>query len=223
MQAGDFNCKCPVCQQDVALMPTSESSKIHPTSIYGITKQNQEQMVLTACQSLGIDAVAFRYQNVYGPGQSLSNPYTGILSIFSTQIRNGNNINIFEDGEESRDFVYIDDVVDATILGLEKKEANTMAFNVGSDTPVSVMTVAKTLRDFYDVSVEIQVTGKFRIGDIRHNFADLSTISSLLGYTPKVTFKEGIKKFTDWVKNQPVNEDNYDTSIAILKDKGLFK
>ena len=215
--------KCPICRQSVTLMATSEASKIHPTSIYGITKQNQEQMVLTACQSLGIAAVAFRYQNVYGPGQSLSNPYTGILSIFSTQIRNGNNINIYEDGEESRDFVYIEDVIAATILGLEKESANYQALNVGSDKPVSVMTVAKTLRDCYAISVDIQVTGKFRIGDIRHNFADLEKSKNLLGYTPKVTFTEGVKRFTDWVKNQPVNQDNYEHSITVLKEKGLFK
>ena len=223
MKKGDFDCKCPVCHQSVALMATSEASKIHPTSIYGITKQNQEQMVLTVCQSLGIAAVAFRYQNVYGPGQSLSNPYTGILSIFSTQIRNGNNINIYEDGEESRDFVYIEDVIAATILGLEKESANYQAFNVGSDKPVSVMTVAKTLRDCYAIAVDIQVTGKFRIGDIRHNFADLEKSKNLLGYTPKVTFTEGVKRFADWVKNQPVNQDNYEHSITVLKEKGLFK
>ena len=223
MKKGDFECKCPICHQSVALMATSEASKIHPTSIYGITKQNQEQMVLTVCQSLGIAAVAFRYQNVYGPGQSLSNPYTGILSIFSTQIRNGNNINIYEDGEESRDFVYIEDVIAATILGLEKESANYQAFNVGSDKPVSVMTVAKTLRDCYAISVDIQVTGKFRIGDIRHNFADLEKSKNLLGYTPKVTFTEGVKRFADWVKKQPVNQDNYEHSITVLKEKGLFK
>ena len=106
MQKGDFNCKCPICNSDVDLMATSEDSKIHPTSIYGITKQCQEQLVLTVGRAIGIPAMALRYQNVYGPGLSLKNPYTGILSIFSTQIKNNNNINIFEDGKESRDFVY---------------------------------------------------------------------------------------------------------------------
>lgn len=109
---------------ELTLVATDEDSKIHPSSVYGITKQNQEQMVLTVCPTIGIAGVAFRYQNVYGPGQSLKNPYTGILSIFSTQIKNGNGINIFEDGKESRDFVFINDVVDATILGLEKAEAD---------------------------------------------------------------------------------------------------
>jgi dTDP-L-rhamnose 4-epimerase len=130
LKTGDFDCKCPICGSHVKLLPTSEDSKIHPTSVYGITKQNQEQMVLSVGKYIGIPVVAFRYQNVYGPGQRLYNPYTGILSIFSTQIRKGNNINIFEDGEESRDFVYIDDVVGATILGLEKDEANYEVYNV---------------------------------------------------------------------------------------------
>ena len=118
---GEFEPKCPVCNTDLMVLLTDENSKIHPSSVYGITKQNQEQMVLNVCQSINIPAVAFRYQNVYGPGQSLKNPYTGILSIFSTQIKNGNDLNIFEDGLESRDFVFIDDVVNATILGIEKK------------------------------------------------------------------------------------------------------
>jgi len=96
MRKGDFNCKCPICGNDVNVLPTDEGSKIHPTSVYGITKYAQEALVLTMGKALGIPAVAFRYQNVYGPGQSLSNPYTGILSIFSTQIKNGSSINIFE-------------------------------------------------------------------------------------------------------------------------------
>ena len=120
MDKKNFEVSYPGTHTPLRLMPTDEESKIHPSSIYGITKQNQEQMVMTACAALGIAAVAFRYQNVYGPGQSLSNPYTGILSIFSTRIKNGHEINIFEDGKESRDFVYIEDVVDATILGIEK-------------------------------------------------------------------------------------------------------
>ncbi|WP_205546212.1 NAD-dependent epimerase/dehydratase family protein [Pectobacterium brasiliense] len=136
MANGDFEVKCPISGQEVTLLPTHEDSKIHPSSIYGITKQVQEQMFLVMGKSLGIPTVAFRYQNVYGAGQSLSNPYTGILSIFSTRIKNGNVINIFEDGLESRDFVYVDDVVDATILGLEKNEADYKVFNVGYGEPI---------------------------------------------------------------------------------------
>ncbi|MBO9641234.1 MAG: NAD-dependent epimerase/dehydratase family protein, partial [Siphonobacter aquaeclarae] len=126
-----------------ALFPvaTDEESRIHPSSLYGISKYNQEQMIMTLCPAIGVHPVALRYQNVYGPGQSLRNPYTGILSIFSTKIRNGNDIVIFEDGKESRDFVYIDDIVSATVSALEMDEANGQVYNVGTGVPTDVITV----------------------------------------------------------------------------------
>lgn len=208
---------------ELELVATDEESKIHPSSVYGITKQNQEQMVLTVCSSMGIAGVAFRYQNVYGPGQSLKNPYTGILSIFSTQIKNGNKINIFEDGKESRDFVYIDDVVEATILGLEKEEANNQVFNVGTGIATSVLTVAHQLVKNYNIDVPITISGNYRLGDIRHNYADLSKIKKHLGFEPKVSFEEGIKKFTQWVNTQEIQKDQYQKSIDEMKAKGLYK
>lgn len=207
----------------LTLVATDENSKIHPSSIYGITKQNQEQMVLTVCATLGIAGVAFRYQNVYGPGQSLKNPYTGILSIFSTQIKNGNGINIFEDGKESRDFIFIDDVVDATILGLEHSEANNQVFNVGTGIATNVIAVAELLSKNYGTKVPIKISGNYRLGDIRHNYADLTKIKSLLGFEPKVSFEQGLKKFTDWVNTQEIQEDKYQKSIDEMKAKGLYK
>jgi len=222
MDNNDFEVKYPNSSA-LELVATDEDSKIHPSSVYGITKQNQEQMIMTVCPTLGIAPVAFRYQNVYGPGQSLSNPYTGILSIFSTQIKNGNGINIFEDGKETRDFVYIDDVVDATILGLEKEEANGEVFNVGTGVATDVVTVAQTLIDNYGIETSMTITGNYRLGDIRHNFADLTKISNKLGFSPKVNFEEGIKRFTNWVNTQEVKEDNYERSIAEMKEKGMYK
>lgn len=222
MGNGDFEVKYPN-SSELTLVGTDEESKIHPSSVYGITKQNQEQMVLTVCPTIGIAGVAFRYQNVYGPGQSLKNPYTGILSIFSTQIKNGNAINIFEDGKESRDFVYIDDVVDATILGLEKEEANNQVFNVGTGVAIDVLTVANELVKNYDVEVPITVSGNYRLGDIRHNYADLTKINRLLGFQPEVSFEQGLKRFADWVNTQEVQEDKYQKSIDEMKEKGLYK
>ena len=219
----DFDPKCPVCGRDVELAATDEDSKIHPASVYGITKQNQEQMVLNICKSVNIPAVAFRYQNVYGPGQSLKNPYTGILSIFSTQLRNGNAINIFEDGLESRDFVYIDDVTTATMLGIENEKLNHQVFNVGSGVPTTVLEVAERLKRLYKADSEIKITGNFRLGDIRHNFADISRAKQKLGYNPSFDFATGVDKFVSWVLSQEVNEDNYSKSIGELKAKGLFK
>lgn len=223
MSNGDFACKCPICGSKVELLATCEESKLHPTSVYGITKLNQEQLVLAVCKSLHIPAVAFRYQNVYGPGQSLSNPYTGILSIFSTRIKNLNEISIFEDGKESRDFVYIDDVITATILGIEKTEADYQVFNVGTGVQTNVLTVANTLVEKYNLNVPIKITGNYRLGDIRDNYADLSKINSLLGFVPAVSFDDGIAKFAEWVNIQDIKVDNYQESIDIMKKKGLYK
>jgi dTDP-L-rhamnose 4-epimerase len=209
--------------QELELLATDEDSKIHPSSVYGITKQNQEQMIMTVCPTLGIAPVGFRYQNVYGPGQSLSNPYTGILSIFSTQIRNNNPIQIFEDGKETRDFVFIDDVVEATILGIEKEEANGHVFNVGTGVATDVLEVANALIKAYGISVPVTVTGRFRLGDIRHNYADLTKIKSRLGFEPKVFFKVGIEKFSTWVLQQEIQEDKLSKSLEEMKKKGLLK
>ena len=223
MAKGEFNLVCDECNEPLELLATDEDSKVHPSSIYGITKQQQEQMILLMGKTLNIPAVALRYQNVYGPGQSLSNPYTGILSIFSTRLLNGNDIDIYEDGQESRDFVFIDDVVNATILALEKAEANNQIFNVGSGVATSVSEVANLLKSLYNSDVKISVSGKYRLGDIRHNYADLSKIKNALGFSPKFDFLSGITSFVNWVKTQDVMEDKYEISIQELENKGLIK
>lgn len=223
MGQGDFEVKCPVCNQNVKMLPTDENSKLHPTSVYGHTKQSQEELCMIVGKSINIPVVSFRFQNVYGPGQSLKNPYTGILSIFSTRIKNGNNLNIFEDGLETRDFVYIDDVTDAIVLGIENDKANYQSFNVGSGEKTDVLTVANTLKEKYKSNIDINVSGNYRLGDIRYNLGDLTKINSLLGYDAKIKFTEGISNFVDWVENQNVENDNYEASIEEMKKKGLYK
>ena len=223
MQNGDFDVHYPNEKTALQLMPTDEESKIHPSSVYGITKQNQEQMVLCVCKAIGIKAIAFRYQNVYGPRQSLNNPYTGILSIFSSLILNGKPINIFEDGKESRDFVFIDDVVAATILGIENDTIHNDVFNVGAGVATDVITVAKTLLAKYNKDVPLTITGNYRLGDIRHNFADLTKIKTALGFTSTVSFEEGITKFAQWVITQTIAASKFENSIEEMKKKGLFK
>lgn len=222
MLAGNFELNFSD-SKELELLATDEESKIHPSSVYGITKQNQEQMIMTVCPTIGIAPVGFRYQNVYGPGQSLSNPYTGILSIFSTQIRNNNPIQIFEDGKETRDFVFIDDVVAATVLGIEKAEANGHVFNVGTGVATDVLEVATSLIKAYDINVPVTITGKFRLGDIRHNYADLTKIKERLGFKPEVYFQEGIKRFSTWVLQQEIQEDKLSISLEEMKKKGLLK
>lgn len=223
MANGDFECKCPICGGEVKLVATTEDSAIHPSSVYGISKQVQGQLVHLVCKNIGVESVSFRYQNVYGPGQSLTNPYTGILSIFSTRIKNGNGLNIFEDGKETRDFVYIDDVVDATILGMEVPTANGHVFNIGTGVATNVLTVAKTLCEKYGLNVPISVNGNYRLGDIRHNYADITSARQILGFEPKWNFANGIEQFTNWVNQQEVQKDNYEASIEEMKKKGLYK
>lgn len=223
MEAGDFSVHCPVCGVPASFEATCEATPVAPSSVYGITKLSQEQMVLTVARALGISALAYRYQNVYGPGQSLSNPYTGILSIFSTRIRNGNSINIFEDGKESRDFVFIDDVIDATTRGIECEHPVVDVFNVGSGVATDVLTIVNTLQKLLGKLVPVEVSGQFRVGDIRHNYADLTKIRNSLGFEPSVSLEDGLRQFVDWVQGEAIQPDCYEQSLEELKSKGLFK
>ena len=223
MKNNDFNVKCPICDKNVKMLLTDEESKSHPTSVYGYTKKVQEELSILVGKSINLPVVAFRFQNVYGPGQSLKNPYTGILSIFSTQIKNNNDINVFEDGKETRDFVYIDDVTDAIILSIDNDKANYEVFNVGSGEKTDVLTIANTLKEKYNSNINIKISGNYRLGDIKDNQADLTKIHDILGYSPKIDFKTGISNFVDWVESQEVEEDNYNKSIQEMKEKGLYK
>lgn len=223
MALGDFQVKCPICGADVSPLPTDEDSTLSPSSIYAITKLNQEQMVICICRSLGIPAVALRFQNVFGPGQSLKNPYTGILSIFSTAILNEERINIFEDGLESRDFVYIDDATEATVRTLESEFSSYDAFNVGSGVAITVMQVAKALYKHYGKSINIDVSGNYRLGDIRHNFASLDRIEKVIGFRPAWDFEQGVEAFVEWVRKQKVNFSRYTVSLEEMRQLGLMK
>lgn len=222
MAAGDFDVHVEG-EGQLKLIPTDESAKLHPSSVYGITKQMQEALVMTVAPTIGIQPVALRYQNVYGPGQSLKNPYTGILSIFSTLIRQGKEINIFEDGLESRDFVYIDDVVEATYLATTSPAAAGGIFNVGSGVATTVLEVVEALTEAYDRDIPTRVSGNYRLGDIRHNVADTTRLRDVLGFTPSVPFSEGVKRFAEWVLTEPVEGDNYQKSLDEMAAKNLLK
>lgn len=219
-----FEVTCPVSgESNLVVKSTDENSKIHPSSFYGITKQVQEQMVIMAAGLKNINGFALRYQNVYGPGQSLKNPYTGILSIFTRLALQNEVINIFEDGLESRDFVYIEDVVRATVDCLNVKGQHIL--NVGSGIPTAVMEVAEEIVSYLNSKSKISISGAFREGDIRHNFADLTLIKNTIGFAPKWGFKEGLHRFIDWVLQQndiPSNFNDYKKSLEELKEKGLL-
>lgn len=223
MAKGSFECICPDTGLPLIALPTDEESKIHPVSIYGITKSTQEQLVIETAKNCGITAVALRYQNVYGPGQSLNNPYTGILSIFSNLMLSHNDVNIFEDGLESRDFVYIDDVVDATFKAVMFDKKITDVYNVGSGCSTDVLTIASKLKKIYGSDSTLRITGNYRAGDIRHNLADLTKIKQTFNFTPEVTFDEGVTRFAEWVLKKGAGKSGYEQSLYEMKSRGLLK
>ena len=220
---GFWEHECISCGNVLQKVATDEDSKLDPQSIYGITKLTQEQMVLAFGRAHGLSAYALRLQNVYGPGQSLSNPYTGILSVFSTRILTNSTIHVYEDGLESRDFVYVSDVIDAFQLILNDSKNVVDVFNVGSGKSTTVLELARKLNDLFGKKSILEITGNYRIGDIRHNLADIDKIKNRFSFSPKVLFDQGITKFVSWVKLQPIQTDKYEHSISELRNQGLFK
>ena len=213
---------CPSTGAPLQLVPTSETDLIAPSSFYAATKYAQEDLVRIGCQSMGIDYTIFRLQNVYGERQSLNNPYTGILSIFSTKIRRDSVLPLFEDGLESRDFVHVDDVTDALLAGLLVEKSPNTVVNVGSGIATSVKQVAEELTRAFGKEPNVTVTGQFRVGDIRHNYADVTRLNTLLGLYPKVSLKEGLKRFAEWVLAQPLPEDQLEKANQELRARKLM-
>ena len=219
---GLFDPLCPVCGEDCKSVATPESAPLQPSSFYGLTKQVQEQMALMFAEALGISAFALRYQNVFGPGQSLNNPYTGILAIFSKLARAGRTLQVFEDGRESRDFVYVRDVVLATKAGLRAQVKGSHSVNIGSGSRTTLLELAEAVNDFYGQRSEIKITGAFRNGDIRHGLADLSRAKGLLGYEPQTGFREGLQNFLEWAREGPGSLELYERSLTEMREQGLL-
>jgi dTDP-L-rhamnose 4-epimerase len=227
LQAGHWEPLCPSCCGPIHPVATPETARTSPASVYAATKLAQEDLVRIAAGALGIPFLIFRLQNVYGEGQSLNNPYTGILSIFSNRIRQGKVIALFEDGQESRDFVHVSDVAEAMSLGLESDGGDGLTMNVGSGVQVSVDTVARSLLQQFAEPSTLVVSGQYRLGDIRHNFADVSVIGQALGFSPKVSLEDGMARFARWVRTQPIAEDGPEEGLERanreLIERGLMK
>lgn len=223
LAVGKWDPACPECHGSVQLMATAENAQPQPASIYAATKLAQEDLVRIACGSSGIPYAILRFQNVYGEGQSLKNPYTGILSIFSTRIRRGLNLPIFEDGLESRDFVHVQDVVRAIQLCMASEAVTGQVFNVGSGVPTPVLDVAKMLIKVLKGTSVTEITGQYRVGDIRHCYADISALRAATGFEPLVRLEDGLAAFAGWVSGQPLPEDGLDRANQVLIEKGLMK
>jgi len=202
--------------------PTPESKPLAPTSIYAITKRDHEEMFLAIGAAYGIPTVALRYFNVYGTRQALSNPYTGVMAIFSARLLNGRAPVLFEDGLQTRDFVHVSDVVAANLLALERDAAVGGVFNVGTGRATSIAAVAESLGRELGAGVGPEVTGRFRAGDVRHCSADITAIARELGFEPRIRLEQGIRELLTWLRSQAA-VDRIDEARKELESRGLAR
>ncbi len=217
----DWEVRCPHCAAATNPIPTGEEVAPRCNSIYAITKRDQEDIALIMGATYGIPVVSLRYFNVYGPRQSLSNPYTGVAAIFLSRVKSGNRPVVYEDGLQSRDFVSVHDVVTANMLAMEREEANGHAFNIGTGQPVTIREIAELLARTYGADITPEITGTFRKGDIRHCIADITKARSILGYRPTVAFAQGINELIEWSRDA-VSEDKFERAAEELERKGLL-
>jgi len=214
--------ECPNCGALLTPSLTHEDKPLFPTSVYAITKQDQEQFCLVIGRAYGIPTVALRYFNVYGPRQALSNPYTGVCAIFSARLLNDQQPLIFEDGEQTRDFVHVSDIIQANVLALEMDSGDYQAINIGTGIPTSVRQVATLLAKGLGKNIVPEIVAKYREGDIRHCVADISRARRLLGYQPRVRLEEGIPELLRWVSIQSP-EDRVSKATAELETRQLVR
>jgi dTDP-L-rhamnose 4-epimerase len=213
--------QCWKCKRELTSLPTSESKQVNPTSIYALNKYDQEKTALLLGEAFKIPVVALRYFNVYGPRQSLSNPYTGIAAIFGSRLLNDRAPQIFEDGNQVRDFVHVNDIVQANLLALENNDSNYSVFNIGTGLKTSVKDMAKALSRELGKDIEPEFTQTFRVGDIRACYANIQKAIDILGYNPTVRLKEGIGELAQWIRTQ-VSRDRLDQAMGELKEAGLI-
>ncbi len=211
---------CAMCGAELTPVPTMEDKALLPTSVYAISKMDQELLCLSVGAAYGIDVVALRYFNAYGPRQALSNPYTGVAAIFSGRLLNGRSPMAFEDGQQLRDFIHVRDVARATVLALDSEEAVGEAINVGVGAPLTIVQVAELLAKELELDLQPEVTGKYRAGDIRHCWADPARAEALLGFKAEIDLQAGVAELIEWVSTQQA-DDGVDQAYAELGKRGL--
>lgn len=221
MKRGQWEPPCPTCGGKVRAVSIRESDRLLTTSIYAVTKMAQEELVLNYGTAYDVPAVSLRFFNVYGAGQSLSNPYTGVAAIFMSLLKNGRAPVIYEDGLQCRDFVSVHDVVQGIERALRKRISKQRVFNIGTGVPTSILSVAEQLAACYGSSVRPKTVRKFRKGDVRHCFADITQIREGLGYRPKVGLQEGFQELVDWSQSVEAR-DLFDTAQRELARRGLL-
>lgn len=221
MEKTDWNIYCPTCQREVIPIPTKERSQFSNNSIYACTKNVQEEMLLLIGRMYDIPVVSLRCFNVYGPRQSLSNPYTGVSAIFISRLKNNNPPVVYEDGNQTRDFVSVHDVVDALLQVMITGKVDYQSCNVGSGKPVAIKELATVLAKLLHKNIQPQITGKFRKNDIRHCFADITKIKKALGWEPKISLEQGLQELIDWSKNEQAHDTFEKAEKELRKNKLL--
>lgn len=219
---GEWELQCPDCGSTLDPVATKESKPLESNSIYAITKKDQEQMCMTIGQAYDIPVVALRYFNIYGSRQSLENPYTGVCAIFSSRITNDNPPLVFEDGQQTRDFIHVSDIARANAAAIERSEADGHAINIGTGNPRTIEGIAESLIELYgrSDSLEPDITGSYRSGDIRHCYADTSKAEDLLDFEPEMTFEDGMRELIEWAQGRDA-ADQFNQAHSELQEKGL--
>jgi dTDP-L-rhamnose 4-epimerase len=223
LAAGDWDVHCPRCQRTLDPVPTDEDKPLYPTSIYAINKRDHEEMALAFGHAYALPAVALRFFNIYGSRQALSNPYTGVAAIFSGRMLQGRAPLIYEDGQQLRDFVHVSDIVQACCLAMCSPAADYRVFNVGTGRPVSVLQVASVLARELAFDRPPEIAQKFRAGDIRHCYADISRIHSILGYAPERCFEDGVQELVTWIREQTAVDAAREDAEKNLVAHGLVR
>ena len=224
LNSKDWDLNCPKCGSKLSPLLTNEDTPLNPSSIYAFSKQAQEKLGLMIGNTYGIDTTVLRFFLTYGTRQALSNPYTGVCAIFCARVFNGKPPIVFEDGDQSRDFVNVNDICQAIILAMDKNASSGEVFNVGTGMPIKIKEVAEIITKKINPDIKPIINQDYRIGDIRHCIADISKIKNKLGYKPLIPFNEGIDDLIEWIKTKGKNlKDNSEIALNKLKEKGLLK
>jgi dTDP-L-rhamnose 4-epimerase len=220
LRRGDWQVHCPICSAITKSVPTPENAPVGGETVYGLTKVDQERLVLLWGKQIGIPSVALRYSCTYGPRQSIFNPYTGVIAIFCTRLLNNLPPVLYEDGEQTRDFSFVEDIARANLLAAETDKLDGLPVNVGSGRGVSIREIAETISNALEVDIAPEVNGEFRPGEMRHLTSD-TTLARSAGYKPTVDLSGGIARYIDWIRTQSDIRDYFSEANEILKNKGI--
>jgi dTDP-L-rhamnose 4-epimerase len=220
LRKGDWDVHCPICGAITKSVPTPENAPVGGETVYGLTKVDQERLVLLWGKQIGIPTVALRYSCTYGPRQSIFNPYTGVIAIFCTRLLNNLPPVLYEDGEQTRDFSFVEDIARANLLAAETNKLDGLPANVGSAVGVSIREIAETISNALKIDIAPEVNGEFRPGEMRHLTSDTTRVRAA-GYEPRVDLAEGIRRYVNWIRTQSDIRDYFSEAAKILRSKGI--